>query len=103
MPTDERPVELQVPLSGPEDEETLTLFRFTLSFSPPGRAMVRRIVVRRVVRRERVLTLRRTVFVLRRFTAGFAVLRLRFAGLRPAFVVAMRPASYPCWRRTANR
>lgn len=74
IPTEERPVELHVPLSGPLDELTLKLFSFTLSFSPPGSAIVRRSVVLRVVRRVRVETRRPTVFVLARFTAGRAVL-----------------------------
>ena len=79
IPTLERPVELQVPLSGPEVELTLKLFSFTFSFSPPGSAMVRRVAVRRVVVRVRVVTRRFTVLVRERFSAGFAVLR-RFAG-----------------------
>ena len=86
IPTEERPLELQVPLSGPEVDVTLKLLSFTLSFSPPGRAIVRRVVVRRVVRRARVVTRRRTVFVRERFTAGLALLR-RFRVV--VFAVAM--------------
>lgn len=87
---EDRPVELQVPLSGPRVELTLKLDWFTLSLSPPGSAIVRRTFVRRLEARERVVTRRRTVFVRARFTAGRAVLR-RFAVVR--FVVVLRFAA----------
>lgn len=76
-----RPVELQVPLKGPCRVLRLMLSRFTFTFSPPGNAIVRRTAVRRVVRRVRVVTLRRTVFVRARFTAGRAGLRRRLVVL----------------------
>lgn len=75
IPIEERPDELHVPLSGPLDELTLKLFSLTLSFSPPGSAKVRRMAVLRVVRVVRVVTRRRTVFVVDRFAAGRAALR----------------------------
>ncbi|MGE3574104.1 MAG: hypothetical protein AB7J35_08625 [Dehalococcoidia bacterium] len=61
IPIEERPEELQVPLRGPLVELMLKLWSFTLSFSPPGKANVRRNAVLRVVRLRRVVTLRFTV------------------------------------------
>jgi len=88
IPTEERPVELHVPLSGPEVEPMLTLFWFTFSFSPPGRAIVRFTAVRLVVVRVRVATRRRTVFVRARLTAGLARLLRRRAVVVRFFAVA---------------
>lgn len=71
-----------MPLSGPLLELTLTLDWLTFTFNPPGSAIVRRTLVRRVVRRVRVVTRLRTVLVRARFTAGRAELRRFAAGFR---------------------
>ena len=76
-PMERRPVELHVPLSGPRRVLRLMLPWFTFTFRPPGSAIVRLAAVRLVVRRVRVATRRRTVFVRLRFTAGRAGLRRR--------------------------
>lgn len=87
---------------------------------PPGSAIVWRRAVRFVVRRVRVVTRRRTVFVRDRRTAGFEGLRrradelevrredgLRAAGLRRAAGMGMAPgelrASYPRQRFRGSR
>jgi hypothetical protein len=56
-----RPVELTVPLNGPRRPPRLTLFRFTLTLSPPGNVMVCFVLRRRgraVLRPHRVVLLR---------------------------------------------
>ncbi len=57
-----RPVELAVPLNGPRLPLTLTLFRFTFTFNPPGSVIVCFVLRRRrgraVLRPHRVVLLR---------------------------------------------
>lgn len=79
-----------MPALGPPRVLTLIPVLPMFRLIPPGRAIVWRFDVRRVVLRERVVTRRRTVFVRERRTAGFAGLRRRALALVVRRLVVVR-------------